>query len=67
MSLKTFHIVFILLSVLLALGGGVWAVQDFLRNSKNFFNFGLGIVSLAGSAVLGYYLSWFLRKLRNLG
>jgi hypothetical protein len=58
MTLKWFHIVFITLSTLMAIGVGVWGL---------FNNFvGLGIVSLAGSAVLCVYGPYFLRKVRHL-
>ena len=59
MSLKAFHIVFILLSIGLALGLGIWALK--------FSHFGPGVAAFAGAAGLGYYLLWFVRKARKLG
>jgi hypothetical protein len=58
MTLKWFHIVFITLSTLMAIGVGVWGLfNQFVV---------LGLVSLAGSAVLCIYAPYFLRKVRQL-
>ena len=59
MTLKWFHIVFIALSTLLSLGIGVWGLFN------NFLV--LGIVSLAGSAGLCVYGTYFLQKARRMG
>ena len=59
MSLKWFHIVFIALSMLVALGFGVWG----LFNQQMV----LGVASLAGSAGLCVYGTYFLGKARRLG
>ena len=57
MTLKWFHIVFITLSTLMAIGVGVWGL---------FNNFvALGIASLVGSAALCMYGPYFLRKVRQ--
>lgn len=66
MSLKAFHIVFIVLSTALALGFGVWATRDFSQ-SGNWVNLALGLGSFAGSVVLTGYGVWFLRKLKGVG
>ena len=59
MTLKWFHIVFIALSTLMSLGIGVWGLfNSFLV---------LGIVSLAGSAGLCVYGTYFLQKARRMG
>jgi hypothetical protein len=58
MSLKWFHIVFITLSTLTLLGFGVWGL--FNRHTA------LGVASLAGSAGLCVYGSYFLQKVRSL-
>jgi hypothetical protein len=58
MTLKWFHIVFIALSIVLATAVGVWGLfNQFVV---------LGVVSLAGSAVLCIYAPYFLRKARQL-
>jgi hypothetical protein len=58
MTLKWFHIVFITLSILLAVGTGVWGLFN------NFVV--LGVCALAGSAALCVYGPYFLRKVRTL-
>ncbi len=66
MSLKAFHIFFIVLSTLLAVAFGVWAVDDFGR-SGSWVSLTLGVGSFIGSGVLVWYGVWFLRKLRHVG
>ena len=59
MSLKWFHIVFISTCVLMGIAIGVWGL---------FNNFAvLGAASLASSAALCVYGSYFLRKARKAG
>jgi len=62
MSLKAFHICFIVLSSSLAFGFGLWALQNFEPGSGPSLAsaFGGFVVSLS---LLGYG-SWFLRKMR---
>ncbi len=64
MSLKSFHIFFIVISVLCCLGFGAWAILDFVTTgaATNLF---LGSVSLLFSVVLVGYGFWFLRKLKG--
>ena len=59
MSLKWFHVVFITLSTLMGIAIGVWGLFN------NFF--ALGIASLASSAVLCVYGTYFLQKARREG
>ena len=65
MSLKTFHIFFIVVSIALCLGVGVWATQDFNR-SGNGVHLALGVGSFIGSLLLAWYGVWFLRKLKGV-
>ena len=64
MSLKAFHIFFIILSTLLAFGFGVWAVDDFGR-SGSWVHLALGVGSFIASGGLVWYGVWFLRKLKH--
>jgi hypothetical protein len=66
MSLKAFHIFFIIASTLLALGFGVWAVDDF-GQSGSWVHLGLGVGSFIASGGLVWYGLWFLRKLKHVG
>ncbi len=58
MSLRAFHIVFIVLSVLLLAGFGYW--QNEVR--QNLFFSGL---SYASSVLLAAYLVWFILKIKK--
>ncbi len=66
MSLKAFHIFFILMSTVLAVGFGVWALRDY-DQSGNPVILALGVGSFVGSVLLVGYGVWFLRKLRHVG
>jgi hypothetical protein len=65
MSLKTFHILFIAVCLLLCCGVGAWGVAQYRAGGARETLF-LGVGSFAGVGVLGVYGVWVLRKLRNL-
>jgi hypothetical protein len=65
MSLKAFHVFFVSLSVLCALGFGAWSIGDYLRTGKGSVLL-LGILGFAAAAALVWYGLWFLRKLKNV-
>ena len=65
MSLKAFHVFFLVLSVLCALGFGAWAVADFLRTGRGAI-LALGVLGFAAAAALVWYGLWFLRKLKDV-
>ena len=62
MSLKAFHVFFILASMLLSLGFGVWSVGAYFASGSG-LTLGLGLASFVGCAVLAVYGKWFLTKL----
>jgi hypothetical protein len=59
MSLKWFHIVFISLSMLMGIAIGVWSMFNHLA--------ALGTASLASSAALCVYGTYFQQKMRREG
>ncbi len=63
MSLKAFHICFIVLSGSLSLAFAVWAFENLEQIGPRLV-FGVGGL-LAAGALLSYG-SWFLRKMRDL-
>ena len=65
MSLKAFHVFFIVVSMLCALTLGAWGVVEHSR-SENGGALLLGIGGFAAAAVLVIYGLWFLRKLRGV-
>ena len=65
MSLKAFHIVFIVVSTLLCIGFGVWAIVEY-RSHGGPDMLLAGVGSLSASLVLMVYGRWFLRKLKGV-
>ena len=65
MSLKAFHVFFVSLSVLCALGFGAWSIADYLRTGRGSV-LTLGILGFVAAAALVWYGLWFLRKLKNV-
>ncbi len=64
MSLKAFHVFFVIVSVLCALGFGGWSVADYQRTGHGSVLL-LGILGFVAAAVLVFYGFWFLRKLKS--
>ena len=65
MSLKAFHVVFVLASILLAFGFGGWEIKsysDFGRRGDLVF----GISSMAAGLMLIGYFRYVLKKLKNV-
>ena len=65
MSLKGFHIVFITVSTLLALGAGAWCLWIDSVHGSPAFRLG-AICSFVAAAALITYGIWFLRKMKRL-
>ncbi len=65
MSLKAFHLVFVLVSILFTLTFGVWAVINY-NTSEKVGELVLGIVSLVGTFVMSIYLFYFLKKFKHI-
>ena len=65
MSLKAFHIFFILICTVLAAGTGIWALRQYSASGES-GHLTMAVLSFAGGIVLLIYCPWFLRKLRNV-
>ena len=65
MSLKGFHIVFIVFSTLLALGIGFWCIWVDLTVGEPVYRSG-AIVSFVVALALVIYGVWFYRKMKRL-
>jgi hypothetical protein len=65
MSLKGFHIVFIIFSTLLALGIGMWCVWVDLTVGEPVYRTG-AIVSFVVAVAFVVYGVWFYRKMKRL-
>jgi uncharacterized membrane protein len=66
MSLKTFHIIFITATVLLAFGFGAWLIKDFFSPEHGVWNLVFGLASIATGVGLIVYEFYFLKKTRDL-
>jgi ABC-type amino acid transport system permease subunit len=65
MSLKIFHIVFIILSILLAFGFAAWEVKSYANTGEG-LRVLAAVVSLAVGVYLILYAIRFVRKLKSL-
>ncbi len=66
MSLKAFHIVFVIVSVLLSAFVGRWGVVAY-RNDAQPMDLVVGIVAIVMGVLLVWYSTWFIRKIRAIG
>jgi hypothetical protein len=66
MSLKAFHVLFLIVCVLFALGFAYWAVRDY-RLHGGTTPLILCLASLLLAIGLLIYGRWFLRKLKGIG
>jgi hypothetical protein len=67
MSLKAFHIIFIIASTVLATGFAAWAIRQYSSGDASTGMLALGIASLLLAAGLVAYGRYFLRKLKDIG
>jgi hypothetical protein len=65
MSLKAFHVFFVLVSTLCAVGFGGWSVLDYQRTGSS-GTLLLGVCGFVAAAALVWYGFWFLRKLKDV-
>ena len=66
MSLKAFHIVFVIFSTLLAVGVGAWCIWVNLVEGAPVYLAG-ALASFACAFALIVYGVWFYRKMKRLG
>ena len=65
MSLKAFHLVFIIFSILFTLLFGIWGVINH-GSSGQTAELVMGILSLIGTIGLSIYLYFFLKKFKHI-
>jgi len=65
-SLKAFHIVFIVASTLLAFGFGAWCLRNYFSDGHGGVDLVLGSLALISGVALIVYGRYFLRKLRHI-
>jgi len=66
LSLRNFHLLFILIAIIGADAFGVWAIRDY-RVTSDAVVLALGIFTLVGAFGLVAYALWFVRKLDKAG
>ena len=65
MSLKAFHLLFVIASILLAVGLGLWSIREY-HEFGGAGMLALGIASLLAGAAMTVYSRWFVRKLKHV-
>ena len=66
MSLKWFHVLFITLSIVTAIGAGVWALNAYLTTHDG-GDLAIAVVLFAVAVALVVYERGFLRKVKRMG
>lgn len=66
MTLKAFHVVFVLAATLVSAGFGVWSLHNYMTAHRETVYVVLGAFSLAFAAGLVVYGGWFLRKMKDV-
>ena len=66
MSLKAFHILFIVASTLLAFGFGAWALNSY-SDGRQVQDLVMGVISSVAGVGLICYGVYFLKKSKNIG
>ena len=66
MSLKAFHVIFILAASTLAFGFGVWLLRAYRGPDGNSSDLAWGVTSLVAGVALLVYEGFFLKKLKNV-
>ena len=66
MSLKAFHLIFIVASILLAFGFATWSLMDYYSAHGVAGDLTRGLCSLAAGLALVVYEVYFLRKFKNV-
>lgn len=66
MSLKAFHLVFIVASILLSFLVGAWGVQEY-RSDGGQGSLAVAVLFYAAGVTLVFYALRFVRKVRELG
>ncbi|MDX1741276.1 MAG: hypothetical protein R3178_08290 [Rhodothermales bacterium] len=66
MSLKAFHIVFITLSTLLAIGFGFSSYHDYQMHGGGALSMSLAVAGFVAAIGLVIYGVWFLKKLKDV-
>jgi hypothetical protein len=65
MSLKAFHLIFIVASIALAFGFGAWLINSFIKGG-GVLDLIFAVVSFGAGVGLIFYERYFLKKTKNI-
>ena len=65
MSLKAFHVFFIIIATLLTIVFGIWGIRTYMQTA-DFTDLIMGIASFIATIILLVYFRWFLKKLKKV-
>jgi len=65
LSLRTFHVFFIVVSILLSLGVAAWGIQQYLLHSSR-QGLGMAVIFIVSGFLLSAYAARYFGKLRRL-
>ena len=65
MSLKAFHLIFIIAAIALAVGFGIWLADNYFTDG-GVMNLVGALLSFAAAVGLVFYERYFLKKTKNL-
>ena len=65
MSLKAFHVFFIIVATIFTISFGAWGIHSYLHTGQ-VSHLLLGSFSLISSVLLAWYFKWFLKKLKSV-
>jgi hypothetical protein len=66
MSLKAFHLVFIIASIVLAFGFGAWALMNYASSHGVVWDLVWGVAGMVVGVGLVVYEIYFLKKLKHV-
>ena len=66
MSLKAFHLVFVIAAIMLAFGFAAWSLVNYFSAHGVAWDLVWGLLSVAIGAALVVYERYFLKKLKNV-
>jgi hypothetical protein len=66
MSLKAFHLVFIVASIVLAFGFGAWLLKGYYSPEGQVSELAFGLISIAVGIGLIFYERYFLKKTKGM-